>query len=183
MKNFKLSRLLAAAALVACLSFTGCKPAEDTTAQQLVIISAYNTMTKAQKIQLKGTWVESGSWGNSYYKFTDDGLENYGDNYQSYAGNEIVFAPTSVDSGTAFIKYTRAADANGKYTTDPALASDIGKWYAISYKDLTATSVKISGAYKVSGKTSCATLEEAMLEFTVANGYFSIYSSCKRHSY
>lgn len=181
MKNFKLSRLLAAAALVACLSFTACKPAEDTTTQQIALVNTQIELMKAvQKIQLTGTWVESGSWGNSYYKVTENGFENYGDSFTSYAGDNLVIDMITPDSGTMFIKYTRAPDSNWNYTTDPALAPDIGKWYAISFKNLTNTTIKLSGANKTGGRTSCASLSEARTEFTVENGYFYIYSACSK---
>ena len=58
-------------------------------------------------------------------------------------------------------------------------APDVGKWYAVSYKNLTSNSVSLSGAYKADGKTSTQTLDEAKKEFTVENGYFDYsYSEC-----
>ena len=59
-------------------------------------------------------------------------------------------------------------------------APDVGKWYAISYKDLGAEKISISGAYKEGGATSCETLDEAVTEFTVDNGYFGFYTSHTR---
>ena len=57
-------------------------------------------------------------------------------------------------------------------------APDVGKWYAIAFKELTASSVSLSGAYNASGKISAETLEEAISTFTIANGYFDNYSEC-----
>lgn len=57
-------------------------------------------------------------------------------------------------------------------------APDVGKWYAIAFKDLTANAVKVSGAY--GAKSSTETLEEAVAEFTVDKGYFSFYSDCAK---
>ena len=47
---------------------------------------------------------------------------------------------------------------------------------AIAFKELTASSVSLSGAYGTVSSTS--TLEEAISTFTIDNGYFTIYSEC-----
>lgn len=60
-------------------------------------------------------------------------------------------------------------------------APDVGKYYAVYYSDLTSSSIKLSAAYpSQSGHdaTSTETLEEAIAEFTVENGYFTYSSSC-----
>lgn len=67
----------------------------------------------------------------------------------------------------------------GKYTENTYSPSVVGKYYAVSFKDLTDTSILISGAYK-DGKMSADTLIEAITEFTINNGYYSLYSSCKK---
>ena len=64
-----------------------------------------------------------------------------------------------------------------------ASAPDAGKWYAISFKNLSESSVQFSGAYgsKEGHKLSSVdTLDEAKEEFTIENGYFSYYSDCTR---
>ena len=74
-------------------------------------------------------------------------------------------------------------DSYTKYTVwyrYSSTASDCGKWYAICFKDLTETSVSLSGAYgSVTDHylTSTDTLAQAKKEFTVENGYFSTFSS------
>ena len=128
-----------------------------------------------------------GKWKDSYdstYEISQNEFSNYGNGYDSYAGNNLVISITSNDfsSGYIYIQFTRAADENWNYTTDKEKAPDIGNWYAISYKSLTASSIKISGAYKDGGETSTETLEEAMAEFTIENGYFSTYSECVKIS-
>ena len=96
MKHFKFSHLLAAAALVACLSFTSCKPADDATQVIQQQYSAY-----AQLFQ--GTWK---SQYNDGYTFTgasmvyDDGGYGYG------------WTRTIVEYSD---KYIYTVDANGKY--------------------------------------------------------------------
>lgn len=67
----------------------------------------------------------------------------------------------------------------GKYTENTYSPSVVGKYYAVSFKDLTDTSISISGAYK-DGKMSADTLVEAITEFTINNGYYGTYSSCKK---
>lgn len=67
----------------------------------------------------------------------------------------------------------------GKYTENTYSPSVVGKYYAVSFKDLTDTSISISGALK-GGKMAADTLVEAITEFTINNGYYSLYSSCKK---
>ncbi len=167
MKNFKFSRLFAAVAFVAVLALSGCK--------QQVSDSKY----------IFGTWRNTYATGTSDYSITSTTLDNRGTTsngteYLSYAGDSLQIFESTDSEGIIFIKFTRAADSNWNYVTDASLAPDIGKWYAISYKELTERSVKISGAYKAGGKTSCDTLEKAKEEFTVANGYFADYSACAK---
>lgn len=132
-------------------------------------------------ILLVGKWQDS---SNFIYEISKNEFSNYGEGFDSYAGNNLVISITSNDfsSGYIYIQYTRAADENWNYTTDKTKAPDIGKWYAISYKGLTASSIQISGAYKYDGKTSTETLEKAMAEFTIENGYFAMYSDCVKIS-
>ena len=132
-----------------------------------------------------------GKWKDSYdstYEISQNEFSNYGYGYDSYAGNNLVISITSNDfsSGYIYIQYTKAycaehSNLEDKYIYDND-SPDVGKWYAISYKSLTASSIKISGAYKDGGETSTETLEEAMAEFTIENGYFSTYSECTKLS-
>lgn len=128
---------------------------------------------------LIGKWQDS---SYSIYEISQNEFSNYGDNYLSYAGNNLVISKTSENSGYIYIQYTRAADENWNYTTDKEKAPDIGNWYAISYKELKENSIQLSGACKSEGKTSTETLKEAMAEFTIENGYFSTYSECTKLS-
>ena len=126
---------------------------------------------------LIGKWKDS---SYSIYEISQNEFSNYGDGYNSYAGNNLVISKTSENSGYIYIQYTKAYCAeHSTYDND---SPDVGKWYAISYKSLTASSIKISGAYKKGGETSTETLEEAMAEFTIENGYFSTYSDCTKLS-
>ena len=131
-----------------------------------------------------------GKWKDSYdstYEISQNEFSNYGYGYDSYAGNNLVISITSNDfsSGYIYIQYTKAYCAKHsnleeyKYTYDND-SPDVGKWYAISFKELTNSSIKLSGAY--GEKTSTETLEEAITEFTIENGYFANYSDCTKLS-
>ena len=130
-------------------------------------------------ILLVGKWQDS---SNFIYEISKNEFSNYGEGFDSYAGNKLVISITSNDfnSGYIYIQYTRAADENWNYTTDKTKAPDVGKWYSISFKELTNSSIKLSGAY--GEKTSTETLEEAITEFTIENGYFASYSDCTKLS-
>lgn len=122
----------------------------------------------------------TGTWQSSYgeiFKITSTSLSNGGTWGDSYAGNNLVVSYTNDEetSGYIYIKYTRAMNSDYSYSET---APDVGKWYAIAFSDLTASSLRLSGAYNASGKTSTETLEEAISTFTIANGYFTTYSEC-----
>lgn len=120
----------------------------------------------------------TGTWQSSYgeiFKITSTSLSNGGSWGDAYAGNNLVVSYTNDEatSGYIYIKYTRAMNPDYSYSET---APDVGKWYAIAFKELTASSVSLSGAYGT--KSSTSTLEEAISTFTIANGYFSSYSEC-----
>ena len=128
-----------------------------------------------------------GKWKDSFgsiYEISQTEFSNYSETYDSYAGNNLVISKSTDNSGYIYIQYTKAyceQHSNLEYTYDND-APDIGKWYAISFKELTNSSIQISGAYKYNAKTSTETLEEAITEFTIENGYFAYYSDCTKLS-
>lgn len=65
----------------------------------------------------------------------------------------------------------------GKYTANTSSPEVVNKWYAVSFKDLTETTIRICGASK-NNDFSAESLEEAKTKFTEANGYFGYYSDC-----
>lgn len=150
MKNFKLSHLFAAAVLVACLSFTGCKPAEDATAQ--VVVANYVYQQTYYKTLISGTW-----------------KSQYNDDY-TINTSSVVY-----DDGGYGFGWTRTiAEISDKYIY---LVDTNNKYYAVSYKDWDAVSCKFANAYKAGGKTSADSLLEAKTEFTIENGYFGLYGT------
>lgn len=149
MKNFKLSHLFAAAVLVACLSFTGCKPAEDATAQ--VVVANYVYQQTYYKTLISGTW-----------------KSQYNDGY-TINTSSVVY-----DDGGYGFGWTRTiAEISDKYI----YLVENNKYYAVSYKDRDAVSCKFANAYKAGGKTSADSLLEAKTEFTIENGYFDLYGT------
>lgn len=160
MKNTKFSfnrawlvlTALLMSALVA-VSFTSCKSDDD-------------------DASIYGTWVNKTDTYTETYKITETMFSN-----GYYEGNNLTVIESSDSSGYIYIKYTKSMNADWSYSEN---APDVGKWYAISYKNLTDDTVSISGAYKSGGATSTETLDKAVSEFTIENGYFGTYSDCTR---
>lgn len=116
--------------------------------------------------RLLGTWI---STYNETYIYDGKTFTSAYDGKNSYV---ITVERIIYSSDTAGIIY-------GKYTENTYSPSVVGKYYAVSFKDLTDTSISISGAYK-DGKMAADSLVEAITEFTINNGYYSLYSSCKK---
>ena len=113
-----------------------------------------------------------GTWENKQPNFTE-----------TYIYDGITFT----SSGSYKMKVKSiiwSSDASGiiygRYTENTYNPSVVGKYYAVSFKDLTYTSISISGAYKEKGKIATDSLVEAINEFTINNGYYGNYSSCKK---
>lgn len=166
MKSTRLSLLRAKAVLFALVSvlafsFSACNVTTEPEVEYV-----YNDL-------LVGTWTGGSTEWPESYTITNTTFESKG----SYKGDNLVVQKLDSTSGYIYIKYTVAMNADWSYSET---APDVGKWYAISYKDLGAEKISLSGAYKEDGATSCKTLDEAVTEFTVDNGYFGTYSSCTR---
>lgn len=113
-----------------------------------------------------------GTWENKQPNFTE-----------TYIYDGITFT----SSGSYKMKVKSiiwSSDASGiiygRYITNSFYTNVVGKYYAVSFKDLTYSSVSISGAYKEKGKIATDSLVEAITEFTINNGYYGTYSSCKK---
>ena len=104
----------------------------------------------------------------------------------TYKGETYIYDGINFDAGSYKMKVKSiiwSSDASGiiygRYTKNTNDSSVVGKYYAVSFKDLTYSSVSICGAYK-DGKMAADSLVEAITEFTINNGYYSFYSSCKK---
>lgn len=138
----------------------------------VVSLCAFGCKTQPEEVFISDLY---GKWTSSY----DEVYETYGTLGNGYEGDSIIIIPNENDnaSGTIFLKYTVSMNSNFSYSET---APDVGKWYAVSYKNLTKNSVSLSGAFKLGGKTSTETSQEAKEEFTVENGYFASYSECTK---
>lgn len=145
----------------------------------VVSLCAFGCKTQPEEVfisDLYGKWTSS---PEEVYEISKDYFKTYGTWGNGYEGDSIIIIPNENDntSGTIFLKYTVSRNPDNSYSNT---APDVGKWYAVSYKNLKKNSVSLSGAYKSDGKTSTETLQEAIKEFTVENGYFGIYSECTK---
>lgn len=112
-----------------------------------------------------------GTWENKQPNFTE-----------TYIYDGITFDAGSYKMKVKSIIWSSDASGiiYGRYTENTYSPSVVGKYYAVSFKDLTDTSISISGAYKEKGKIATDSLVEAINEFTINNGYYGNYSSCKK---
>ena len=145
----------------------------------VVSLCAFGCKTQPEEVFISDLY---GKWTSSFgevFEISKDYFKTYGTWGNGYEGDSIIIIPNENDnaSGTIFLKYTVSRNPDGSYSNT---APDVGKWYAVSYKNLTKNSVSLSGAYKSDGKTSTETLEKAIEEFTVENGYFDYYSECTK---
>lgn len=191
MKNlFSLKERITALLCVLLLAFvfTGCQDPNNAVipAAEDEVPVEFSPLPEA----LKGTWT------STYYEVFEITDTTFSNGAYSYAGDSVVVVKTDETSGIIYMKYTRALETttedksadsswatwdNGQtYTRYSETAPDVGKWYAVAYKNLSTNSVEFSGAYKADGKTSTDTDVEAAKEFTVANGYFASYSECTK---
>lgn len=111
-----------------------------------------------------------GTWENKQTNFTE-----------TYIYDGINFDAGSYKMKVKSIIWSSDASGiiYGRYTENTYNPSVVGKYYAVSFKDLTDTSISICGAFK-GGKMAADSLVEAITEFTINNGYYSFYSSCKK---
>lgn len=123
-----------------------------------------------------------GTWRSTYgeiFKFNTSEVESYFETSLGYTGDSVVFERETATSGYIYMQYTRAyctthsSGYNYIYDTD---SLDVGKWYAIYYKNLTLDSVSISG----SALPASNSLEDAKIEHTVEKGAFAGFSECTR---
>ena len=128
-----------------------------------------NDQTKTKEELLKQKWQDNDTtYGISQYHITDNKFDSLYNNSVSYSITieEIAW---NADNNSGIIY--------GKYTANTSSSGVVNKWYAVSFKDLTETTIRICGASK-NNDFSAESLEEAKTKFTEANGYFGYYSDC-----
>lgn len=179
MKKFNFSHLLALAVIALSFFVFGCTQPNQGDDSSIENTQKDSSPNQAEVCSIYNTWTSS--YGEVFTITSSNFVSGNGDE-GGYEGTIEGVVEIDESSGTIFIKYTKAYE---KLDTEPyyqysTTSPDVGKYYAISYKDLTKTSISISGAYKQNGVTSTETLEEAKNTFTVENGYFSYYSECTK---
>lgn len=128
-----------------------------------------NDPTKTKEELLKQKWQDNDTtYGISQYHITDNKFDSLYNNSVSYSITiEKIAWNTDNTSGIIY----------GKYTANTSSPEVVNKWYAVSFKDLTETTIRICGASK-NNDFSAESLEEAKTKFTEANDYFGYYSDC-----
>lgn len=99
--------------------------------------------------------------------------------YEKHAGT-VYIRKTSASSG--YLYYQLDHDITGYDSSYNSITvPSTGKWCATAYKDLTATSVKLSDAYKASSTYDFpSTLTDCVLKYTIENGYFDNMPACTK---
>ena len=171
MKNSRFGRALAALffGLFVCLGFGSCTA--DTETEYVYSDPLYNI-----------AWADGFTSGNSYttydFKASADFIET-----ASYGKQEGTVVQVKLSETSGYIYYQISDTTLFSYSNKEA-SEYSGKWYGMYYKDLTPTSVKMCDAnpsfeasdpdtYKIADYHCADTLEDAVNNITVENGYFA----------
>ena len=164
MKNIKFSRLFAAAMLVACFAFAGCKPqVEEVTVEKVIVVRP-----------LTNTDAIVGKWDDGYEDFWV--YTGYACQYApnkvetaSYGAHDstVYIQETSENSGYLYYKFSQPISLYGVGEVDVT-----GKWGAIAYQNLTSTSVQMCDANYMDQKWA-GSLAECVKQYTKENNYFA----------
>ena len=155
-----LTILMALALAVSCAENNPNNPTED-----LNTPPDNEWVNNANFTKLQKTWQDN-DYSTSKYVITDNKFDSLYNDSVSYSFDIKYIKWSSDTAGIIYGQYT----ANGD-------TSVIGKWYAVSFKELTESTIKIGGASKGSDY-SAENLKEAISKFTEADGYFGYYSTC-----
>jgi hypothetical protein len=136
-----------------------------------LVFTACPQPTDSEGVSLKGKWV-SNSAPDEVYSITDTEFISLYAGEESYKGDIVNIISDGENAGYIIIKYTKTYNS-----------VNVGNYYAIHYKSLTAATVEIMGSSDGAGK---ATQREAETEYTVAKGYFDTstfpYSACTKET-
>ena len=179
MLHNKISRFFAASLFAALLVLTACTPeAPQESGPKLEDVHPLKASDG-----IIGTWVNdvpSQSYGEKYdigtsyynnYSRSDSNWNYHADQwFLYYSTNNLKLYKINDTSGIIYAQFNDAEHIGA--------SANVGQWYALYYKNLTSNSVQISQAFKTGGKLACDTLEKAVSEFTIENGYYGIFSTC-----
>ena len=176
MKNIKFSRLFAAAMLVACFAFAGCKPqVEEVTVEKVIVVRPLEADDG-----IIGTWVSA---QGEKYEVTTSSYNNYSNwDYTTNAPGSVYNLYYSTETPKVYIINNNSGIIYAKFNDADHIGygAEVGQWYALYYSELSSSGVKLWQPYKEGGKAACATLEEAVKEYTVDSGYFAASSTCTK---
>ena len=172
MKNIKFSRLFAAALLVACFAFAGCKPqVEEVTVEKVIVVkelSASNTIV--------GKWVDNYTSYNTYStnpsdtydcKISSNGVETA--SYGVHNG-PVYISMTSDNSGYLYYQF-KSSITGYDSSWNPFTVEATGKWGAIAFQNLTTDSVQMCD-FADSTYELPETLEACVKKYTKDAGSF-----------
>ena len=155
MKNLKFSRLFAAALVVACLAFVGCKPQTD---DEGSAPAAVETPVPSSSESIIGTW--KSTYDEIFIVTTTSVKENA---FMFWEMDIEEFDKIGETAGVIYGKLTKGTEWTPTDT-----------YYAFAYKDLVDNSCKIASA-----ASSYATLAEVKAACTIEN-MFTYYSECSK---
>ncbi|GEM_PF-5685432 len=161
--NFGRALSLLCAIFFVSFSFISCQQEEDTEyVYEYVIVNPYTDSEDYDKLN-GNTWLSS---SNDYYDFNNDTVYYYDGGY----GYDWSGKVAGIRDNYIYFKYVSV----GSGLEDSSLE---GKYNAINFKDLTNSTVSMGTASNYTNKRKACTdtLEEAVKEFTLANGYWSYW--------
>ncbi|MEI0557354.1 hypothetical protein [Brachyspira intermedia] len=119
------------------------------------------------------------NWQGEIYEIKDNG--DKGVEFFAYGGAYGTVSYSMTVEEIVWISDTEGM-MYGQYTAswDP---SSVGKYYAVAFKNLTASTISISGAYDMITQNWIAdSLEQAKEIFTIDRGSFSEYTDCQPYT-
>ncbi len=158
--NFGRALTLLCAVFFLTFNFVSCKQEDDTETEYVYVIVNPYTDSDDYKTLNGSTWTSEYA---DYYAF-DDATVTYYDGGYGYNWTGTV---AGIYGNYIYFKYETVGSE-----LDTSL---VGKYNAINFKNLTSSSVSMGTASNYTNKRKACTdtLEEAVKEFTIANGYWS----------
>ena len=162
MKNLKFSRLFAAALLVACFAFAGCKPQNDD------IVLPENVRVLTNEDGIIGKWADNYEAWNTYDTYDCQIKTNLAETASYDAHTSTVYIKkTSETSGYLYYQFSKPIYLFGVGTVDVT-----GKWGAMAFQNLTENSVQMCDA-DYSDNEFVSTIDDCVTKYTKEAGKFN----------
>lgn len=156
--------------LSAAVFLSACKTPDD----EIVLPAGIEELSPDSP--LIGTWQDSFTSSNSYENY-DMQIATTFIETASYGRHDGIIYIGKINESSGYIYYQLSSDIQGYgsaplYT--PYTVECKGKWSAVAYSNLTASSVKTCDAYNSNSPYDFPnTLEECVKKYTNENGYYS----------